>query len=60
MHEDPPRELCDKSLVTAGTIVVVFEGEIHWSIFTKHQRLPAVSHRYERGTSVVQKPLQFL
>ncbi len=42
MYKDPLRELCDKSLVTVGTIVVVFEGEIQWSIFTKD--LPPVYH----------------
>ncbi len=36
------RELCDQSLIYVRTIVVVFEGGIRWTIFTKVQDLPLV------------------
>ncbi len=57
MYKDAPRELCDKSLVTVRTIVIIFEGEIHWSIFTKVQR-PAARY-VSRGGSYESIVLSF-
>jgi hypothetical protein len=46
MDRYPPRELCDKSLVTVRSIVIVYEVGIRRRFLTKVQRAAAVNHRH--------------